>query len=31
MVTTPAEFARIIADDTELWRDLVRDLGLKPQ
>jgi tripartite-type tricarboxylate transporter receptor subunit TctC len=31
MVTTPAAFAKIIADDTELWRDLVRDLGLKPQ
>jgi tripartite-type tricarboxylate transporter receptor subunit TctC len=30
MVNTPAEFARMIADDTELWRDLVRDLGLKP-
>jgi tripartite-type tricarboxylate transporter receptor subunit TctC len=31
IVNTPAEFAKIIADDTELWRDLVRDLGLKPQ
>jgi tripartite-type tricarboxylate transporter receptor subunit TctC len=31
MVTTPAEFARIIADDTTLWRDTVRALGLKPQ
>jgi tripartite-type tricarboxylate transporter receptor subunit TctC len=31
MVTTPDEFAKIVADDTELWRDLVRDLGLKPQ
>jgi tripartite-type tricarboxylate transporter receptor subunit TctC len=25
---TPAEFAKIIADDTELWRDTVRDLKL---
>jgi hypothetical protein len=25
------EFAKIIADDTALWRDTVRDLGLKPQ
>src|SRR5262249_27216086 len=31
MVTTPAEFAKIIADDTALWRDTVRALGLKPQ
>jgi tripartite-type tricarboxylate transporter receptor subunit TctC len=31
IVNTPAEFAKMIADDTELWRDLVRDLGLKPQ
>jgi tripartite-type tricarboxylate transporter receptor subunit TctC len=31
MITTPAEFAAIIARDTELWRDTVRDLGLKPQ
>ena len=31
MVTTPAEFAKIIADDTALWRDAVRDLGLKAQ
>jgi tripartite-type tricarboxylate transporter receptor subunit TctC len=31
MVTTPAEFAKIIADDTTLWRDTVRALGLKPQ
>jgi tripartite-type tricarboxylate transporter receptor subunit TctC len=31
MVTTPAEFAKIIADDTALWRDTVRDLGLKAQ
>jgi tripartite-type tricarboxylate transporter receptor subunit TctC len=31
MVNTPSEFAKMIADDTELWRDLVRDLGLKPQ
>ncbi len=31
IVSTPAEFARIIASDTDLWRDAVRDLGLKPQ
>jgi tripartite-type tricarboxylate transporter receptor subunit TctC len=31
IVSTPAEFAKIIASDTELWRDTVRDLGLKPQ
>jgi tripartite-type tricarboxylate transporter receptor subunit TctC len=31
LITTPAEFAKIIANDTELWRDVVRDLGLKPQ
>jgi len=31
MVSTPAEFAKIIANDTDLWRDTVRALGLKPQ
>jgi len=31
IVSTPAEFAKIIADDTALWRDTVRDLGLKAQ
>jgi tripartite-type tricarboxylate transporter receptor subunit TctC len=31
MINTPQEFAKIIAADTELWRDLVRDLGLKPE
>ncbi|HEY1542644.1 MAG TPA: tripartite tricarboxylate transporter substrate binding protein [Xanthobacteraceae bacterium] len=31
IVSTPAQFAKIIADDTALWRDTVRDLGLKPQ
>jgi tripartite-type tricarboxylate transporter receptor subunit TctC len=31
IVSTPAEFAKIIADDTALWRDTVRDLGLKPE
>ena len=31
MVTTPAEFAKIIADDTALWRDTVRELGIKVQ
>jgi tripartite-type tricarboxylate transporter receptor subunit TctC len=31
IVTTPADFARIIADDTDRWRDIVRDLGLKSQ
>jgi tripartite-type tricarboxylate transporter receptor subunit TctC len=29
IVTTPTEFAKIIAADTDLWRDAVRDLGLK--
>jgi len=31
IVSTPAQFAKIIADDTALWRDTVRDLGLKPE
>lgn len=31
IVSTSAEFAKIIANDTELWRDTVRDLDLKPQ
>src|SRR6267378_973480 len=31
LVNTPAEFARIIAADTELWRDLVRELGIKAE
>jgi tripartite-type tricarboxylate transporter receptor subunit TctC len=31
VIATPAEFARIIAEDTERWRDTVRDLNLKPQ
>jgi tripartite-type tricarboxylate transporter receptor subunit TctC len=31
IVATPAEFAAIIAEDTERWRDIVRDLNLKPQ
>ncbi len=31
IVSTPAEFAAIIAKDTALWRDTVRDLGLRPQ
>ncbi len=31
IVSTPAEFAKIIARDTDLWRDTVRELGLKPQ
>lgn len=31
IVTTPDEFAKIIAADTELWRDIVRGLGLKPE
>jgi tripartite-type tricarboxylate transporter receptor subunit TctC len=29
IVTTPQEFAKIIEDDTEVWRDIVRDLGMK--
>ncbi len=31
IINTPTEFAKIIADDTALWRDTVRDLGLKPE
>jgi len=31
LMNTPAEFAKIIAADTELWRTTVNDLGLKPQ
>jgi tripartite-type tricarboxylate transporter receptor subunit TctC len=31
VVSTPEEFAKIIAADTELWRDVVRDLGIKPE
>jgi tripartite-type tricarboxylate transporter receptor subunit TctC len=31
IISTPAEFAKIIASDTDLWRDTVRELGLKPQ
>jgi tripartite-type tricarboxylate transporter receptor subunit TctC len=31
IAVTPAEFAAIIADDTERWLDVVRDLNLKPQ
>ena len=31
IVSTPKEFAKIIASDSDLWRDTVRDLGLKPQ
>jgi tripartite-type tricarboxylate transporter receptor subunit TctC len=31
IVATPAEFAKIIAADTERWRDTVRDLDLKPR
>src|SRR3979409_2645290 len=31
LVNTPAEFARIIAADTVLWRDLVRELGIKAE
>jgi tripartite-type tricarboxylate transporter receptor subunit TctC len=31
VIATPAEFAKIIAADTERWRDTVRDLNLKPQ
>ena len=31
LMNTPAEFAKIIAADTELWRNVVGDLGLKPQ
>jgi tripartite-type tricarboxylate transporter receptor subunit TctC len=30
MLSTPAEFAKIVASDTEQWRDLVRALNLKP-
>jgi tripartite-type tricarboxylate transporter receptor subunit TctC len=31
IVAATAEFAKIIAEDTERWRDIVRDLDLKPQ
>jgi len=31
MVTTPQEFAKMIAADTQLWRDAVRELNLKAQ
>ena len=30
MPTTPAEYARLVSDDTRRWRELVRSLGLKP-
>ena len=26
---TPSQFAKLIADDTELWRDIVKDLDIK--
>jgi tripartite-type tricarboxylate transporter receptor subunit TctC len=28
---TPAQFAKMIADDTEQWRGIVTDLNLKPE
>jgi tripartite-type tricarboxylate transporter receptor subunit TctC len=28
---TPEQFAKLIAEDAERWRDIVRDLNLKPQ
>jgi tripartite-type tricarboxylate transporter receptor subunit TctC len=28
---TPEEFAKLIADDSDRWRDIVKDLNLKPQ
>ena len=31
MLGTPQEFAKVIAADTEFWRDLVRELNLKGQ
>ena len=31
LVNTPEEFAKIIAEDTDRWRDVVRELGLKVQ
>jgi tripartite-type tricarboxylate transporter receptor subunit TctC len=31
VAVTPAEFAAIIAEDTERWLDVVRELNLKPQ
>jgi hypothetical protein len=31
VVTMPDEFAKIVASDIGLWRDLVHDLGLEPQ
>jgi tripartite-type tricarboxylate transporter receptor subunit TctC len=29
MASTPQEFARVIAADSEFWRDIVRELNLK--
>ena len=29
MVHTPADFTRLIAEDTDRWRDIIRDLGIK--
>ena len=31
MLTTPEEFAKIVAADTDQWRDIVRGMNLKPQ
>jgi hypothetical protein len=31
IVSTLDEFAKIIAADTDLWRDIVRDLNLRPE
>jgi tripartite-type tricarboxylate transporter receptor subunit TctC len=30
MLSTPAEFSKILASDTEQWRDIIRALNLKP-
>jgi tripartite-type tricarboxylate transporter receptor subunit TctC len=31
LVHTPAQFAQMIAADAARWRDIIKDLGLKPQ
>jgi len=30
IVHMPRDFERLIAEDTERWREIIRDLGLKP-
>jgi hypothetical protein len=31
ILSTPQDFAKVIAADTEFWRDIVRELNLKSQ